>query len=372
MTNGLFSGLGPVCRKEFVHLSRDRTTVFFALAIPVLQLLMFGFAIDTNVRQIPTVVLDSSRTQESRRLIESFANSDVFDIRYMAASEAGLYEHFKSGKAKVGLRIPPDFSRLTQQGQQATVQVLADGSDSTITSQAISTANGVVLQESMRKLLGSQGRTPVEVRPAVLYNPGLRSPNFFVPGLIAIMLQMMVIMLVAFSVVRERERGTLDQLWLTPVSPLGLMVGKIIPYGLLAFFELTVILILMSAVFQVPVHGSVPLLYTLSAAFVLTVLGLGLLISTKAQTQAEAFQMAVGTLLPSVFLSGYIFLIENMPLPFQLISRLIPATYFIAILRGIVLRGAGMAELWPQAAVLAAMGCLAILLASRAFVRTRG
>lgn len=371
MKANLFAGLVPVCRKEFVHLSRDRTAVFFALAIPLVQLLLFGFAIDTNVRQVPTIVLDSSRTQESRRLIDSFANSDVFDIRYTAESEADLYESFRAGKAKVGIRIPPDYSRLLLQGQPATVQVLADGSDSTITSQAISTANGVALQQSMLRIVGAQGRAPVEVRPAVLYNPGLRSPNFFVPGLIAIMLQLMVMMLVAFSVVRERERGTLDQLWLTPVAPLGLMIGKIIPYGLLAFFELTLILTLMSKVFQVPIHGSVALLYLLSAAFILTVLGLGLLISTRAQTQTEAFQMAMGTLLPSVFLSGYIFLIENMPAAFQVISRVIPATYFISILRGIVLRGAGLAELWPQALILTGMGCAAILAASRAFVRTR-
>ncbi|MBN8730892.1 MAG: ABC transporter permease [Acidobacteria bacterium] len=372
MTGGPFSGLLPVCRKEFVHLSRDRTTVFFALAIPVLQLVMFGFAIDTNVRQVPTIVLDSSRTQESRRLLEAFANSDVFQLRYFGASESDLYEAIRAGQAKVAIRIPPDYASLLQQGRLATVQVLADGSDSTITSHAVSTANGVVLQEAMHRLLGLNARPPIEVRPAVLYNPGLRSPNFFVPGLIAIMLQMMVIMLVSFSVVRERERGTLDQLWLTPVSPLGLMVGKIIPYGLLAFFELTIVLVLMRVLFQVPVHGSVPLLYLLAFAFILTVLGMGLLISTRAETQAEAFQMAVGTLLPSVFLSGYIFLIENMPIPFQGISRLIPATYFIAIVRGIVLRGATLAELWPQAAVLTAMGLLSIFLASRAFVRTRG
>ncbi|HZO57301.1 MAG TPA: ABC transporter permease [Bryobacteraceae bacterium] len=369
--SGPFAGLGPVCRKEFVHVARDPTTIFFALAIPIVQLILFGFAIDTNVRQIPTIVLDSSRTQESRRLIEAFANSDVFEIRYIASSEADLYENFKAGTAKVGIRIPPDYSRLVQEGEQATVQVLADGSDSNITNQAVSTANGVVLQESMRKLLGPQGKPPVEVRPAVLFNPGLRSPNFFVPGMIAILLQMMVIMLTAFSVVRERERGTLDQLWLTPISPLGLMVGKIVPYGLLAFVELTVILTLMRVVFQVPVNGSVVLLYLLSVPFVLTVLGLGLMISTRARSQSEAFQMAMGTLLPSVFLSGYIFLIENMPFAFQLVSRLIPATYFIAILRGIILRGAGMQELWIQAAILTGMGCAAIIVAARAFVKTR-
>ena len=369
--SGLFNGLGPVCRKEFVHVSRDRTTIFFALGIPIVQLILFGFAIDTNVRQIPTIVLDSSRTQESRRLIEAFANSDVFEIRYVAKSEADLYEHFQAGTAKVGIRIPPDYSRLLQEGEQATVQVLADGSDSNITNQAVLTSNGVVLQESMRKLLGPQGKPPVEVRPAVLFNPGLRSPNFFVPGMIAILLQMMVIMLTAFSIVRERERGTLDQLWLTPVAPLGLMIGKIIPYGLLAFLELSVILFLMRVVFQVPVHGSVALLYLLALPFVLTVMGLGLMISTRARSQSEAFQMAMGTLLPSVFLSGYIFLIENMPYVFQLISRLIPATYFIDILRGIILRGAIAQDLWMQAVILAGMGCAAIVIAARAFVRTK-
>lgn len=371
MSNGLLSGLGPVCRKEFVHVSRDRTTIFFALAIPVIQLIFFGFAIDTNVRQIPTVVLDSARTQESRRLIESFENSDAFSLRYMASSEADLYEYIIAGKAKVGIRIPPDFSRLIQEGQRATVQILADGSDSTVTSQAVSTANGVVLQAAIKNLLGDQARLPIEARPAVLFNPGLRSPNFFVPGMIAILMQMMVIMLTAFSIVRERERGTLDQLWLTPVSPLGLMVGKMIPYGLLAFIELCVILTLMRVVFQVPVNGSVWLLLLLAVPFILTVLGAGLLISTRANSQSEAFQMAVGTLLPSVFLSGYIFLIENMPVVFQTLSRVIPATYFIAILRGIILRGAGFADLWMQAAVLTVMGCGAILLAARAFVRTR-
>ncbi|MCC7237135.1 MAG: ABC transporter permease [Bryobacterales bacterium] len=372
MNENPFAGLVPVSRKEFVHLSRDRATVFFALAIPVLQLILFGFAIDTNVRQVSTIVLDSSRTQESRRLIEAFANSDVFDIRYAAASEEDLYEHFRAGKVKAGIRIPPDYARLVQEGRQATVQLLADGSDSTITSQAVATAGGVALQESLRKLLGSQARPPIEVRPAVLYNPGLRSPNFFVPGLVAIMMQLMVIMLTAFSIVRERERGTLDQMWLTPVAPLGLMVGKIIPYGVLAFFELTVVLAIMRFIFQVPIHGSLVLLYLFSLPFVLTVMGVGLLISTRAQTQAEAFQMAMGTLLPSVFLSGYIFLIENMPVGFQAISWLIPATYYIAIVRGVVLRGAGLAELWPQAAVLVLMGCLSVVLAARAFVRTRG
>jgi ABC-2 type transport system permease protein len=245
-----------------------------------------------------------------------------------------------------------------------------DGSDSTVAAQAISTATGVALQESLVRVL-PDGTMPVEVRPSVLYNPATRSANFFVPGLVAILLQVMTILLIALSLVRERERGTLEQLEMTPVAPLGLMVGKMIPYGVLAFGELCAILAVMRVVFLVPVHGNVLLLLALSLPFLLTVLGLGLMISTKAKTQAEAFQLSMGTILPSVFLSGYIFLIENMPLPFQWISHLIPATYYIRILRGIVLRGAGMADLWREAVILTVMGCAAILLAARMFVKSR-
>ena len=211
---------------------------------------------------------------------------------------------------------------------------------------------------------------PIEVRPSVLYNPATRSANFFVPGLIAILLQVMAILMIALSLVRERERGTLEQLTMTPVAPLGLMVGKMIPYGVLTFSELCAILLVMRTVFLVPIHGSVLLLLLLSIPFLLTVLGIGLVISTRARTQAEAFQLSMGTILPSVFLSGYIFLIENMPPFFQGISRLIPATYYIQILRGIILRGAGIGELWINATVLMLMGC-ASHLHCRASIRPR-
>jgi ABC-2 type transport system permease protein len=227
-----------------------------------------------------------------------------------------------------------------------------------------------MLQEAMRQTgLGRQ--LPVEVRPSVLFNPGSRSPNFFVPGMIAVVLQMMLITLTALSVVRERERGTLEQLSLTPVTPLGLMTGKMLPYGMLGFVELCAILLIMRVVFDVPVNGSPLLLLALSLPFLVTALGLGLLISTKARTQAEAFQMSVGTLLPSVFLSGYIFLIENMPTVFQVISHAVPATYYIRILRGVILRGADLSQLWDEGLVLSVMGCAAIGLAALQFVRRR-
>ncbi len=365
---GLFYGLGPVCRKEFLHVTRDRGTLFFALLIPMLQLFLFGFAVDTNVRQIATVVLDESHTQESRRLLERFAGSDVFDLKIYAQSPGEMYEAIRAGKARAGIRIPYDYARRLEDGTAATVLVLVDGSDSTVAGQAVSTSTGVALKESLVRVLPA-GAMPIEVRPSVLYNPATRSANFFVPGLIAILLQIMTILLIALSMVRERERGTLEQLTMTPVAPLGLMVGKMIPYGVLAFAELCAILLVMVVVFQVPIHGSFLLLLVLSIPFLLTVLGLGLVISTRARTQAEAFQLAMGTVLPSVFLSGYIFLIENMPLFFRGVARVIPATYYIQILRGIILRGAGIGELWVQALVLTLMGCGMILLAARLFVK---
>jgi ABC-2 type transport system permease protein len=368
--NDLFRGLVPVCRKEFLHIVRDRGTLFFALVIPMLQLFLFGFAIDTNVRQVSTVVLDESQTQDSRALLQRFAASDVFKLQTNARSVDEMYDAIRSGRARVGVRIPYDYARHLQDGSTATVQVLVDGSDSTVAGMAVSTSTGVGLEQSLARVLPN-GSLPIEVRPSLLYNPAMRSANFFVPGLIAILLQVMCILLIALSIVRERERGTLEQLTMTPVAPLGLMVGKMIPYGVLAFFELCAILLVMRIVFQVPVHGSVILLLLMSLPYILTLLGLGLVISAKATTQAEAFQLALGTILPSIFLSGYIFMIENMPLFFQGISRIIPATYFIRVLRGIILRGASFADLWPNAAVLTLMGCGAILLAARLFVRQR-
>jgi ABC-2 type transport system permease protein len=364
----LFHGLVPICRKEFLHIARDPGTLFFALLIPMLQLFLFGFAIDTNIRQIPTVIFDESQSQDSRQLIERFAASDVFQLKSYAQNKDQMYEAIRAGKARVGIRIPYDFARHLQAGTTAEVLLLVDGSDSSVAGQAVSTSTGVALQESLARVLPG-GAMPIEVRPSVLYNPATRSANFFVPGLIAILLQVMTILLIALSLVRERERGTLEQLTMTPVAPLGLMVGKMIPYGALAFLELCAILAVMRVVFQVPIHGSVLVLLLMSIPFLLTVLGLGLVISTKAHTQAEAFQLSMGTILPSVFLSGYIFLIENMPPFFQGISRIIPATYYIQILRGIILRGAGLRELWVQGAVLTLMGCAAVVLAARQFVK---
>lgn len=361
-------GLRAVARKEFTHIVRDPSTLFFALLIPILQLFLFGYAVDTNVRQVPTVIFDESNTQQSRSLIQAFAASDVYHISAYVHSEPAMYDTMRSGRARVALRIPFDYARNLQLGRTASVLVLVDGSDSNIAGIAVDTATGIAFEQST--LLAPSATTPaIEVRPSVLYNPATRSANFFIPGLIAILLQMMIILMIALSLVRERERGTLEQLKMTPIAPLGLMLGKMIPYGTLAFGELCVILTLMRFVFQVPIHGSVLLLLLMSLPFLLTVLGIGLIISTRAKTQAEAFQLAMGTILPSVFLSGYIFQISNMPLFFRTVSAIIPATYYIQVIRGIVLRGASFPDLWTNALVLTLMGTATIALAALAFVR---
>ncbi len=364
----IFFGLRAVARKEFTHILRDPSTLFFALLIPILQLFLFGYAVDTNVRQVPTVIFDESNTQQSRSLIQAFAASDVYQITTYVHSEPAMYDTMRSGRARVALRIPFDFARNLQLHRTASVLVLVDGSDSNIAGIAVDTATGIAFEQS--SLLAPTATTPaIEVRPSVLYNPATRSANFFIPGLIAILLQMMIILLIALSLVRERERGTLEQLKMTPIAPLGLMVGKMIPYGVLAFSELCLILTLMRFIFQVPIHGSVLLLLLMSLPFLLTVLGIGLIISTRAKTQAEAFQLAMGTILPSVFLSGYIFQISNMPLFFRSVSAIIPATYYIQVIRGVVLRGAGFSDLWLNALILTLMGSTAILLAAYAFVK---
>jgi len=375
-TQGLFFGLGPVCRKEFTHLVRDPGTLFFALLIPLIQLFLFGYAVDTNVRQIATAVLDQSQTQESRDLVAKLAASDVFRMALTVQSDDALYAAIRSGKARVGVKIPYDYARRLQEGRTASVLVMVDGSDSNVAGQAVNASTGVALEESLSRVVGAGtaggAGMAIEVRPSVLFNPSTRSANFFVPGLIAVLLQVMIILLIALSVVRERERGTLEQLTMTPVTPLGLMVGKMIPYGVLGFGELCLILTIMRWVFQVPIHGSVLLLLAMSVPFLLTVMGIGLVISTKAQSQAEAFQLSMGTVLPSVFLSGYIFMIDTMPLFFRMVSRVIPVTYYIEILRGIILRGAGLSDLWLQATVLTGMGIVAIVTAARLFVRQQG
>jgi ABC-2 type transport system permease protein len=368
----MMNGFTAVFRKELTQMMRDRTTVMFALAVPVFELILFG-VIDMNAKNIPTIVLDQSRTQESRRLIEQFGATSYLTVADAASSRAELQQAIVAGRAQVGIEIPPDYSRDLTTGRGAHVLVLIDGSDSSVASQALSAANGVVLQESIRDLLergNGGGRLRIEAHPVMLFNPDMRSANLLIPGLVAILLTFSGTILSAFAIVKERERGTLEQLMVTPVSPLAVVLGKILPYLGLAYGTLVVVLLLMRFLFRVPFNGSVTLLLVLSSVYLLALLSVGLLISSRAGSQMEAMQQAMGVLLPSVLLSGYIFPIASLPLPLRFVSYALPATHFIRIARGIVIRGATFADLWEPVCALLAISAVLIAASARAFKKT--
>ncbi|MFO0972770.1 MAG: ABC transporter permease [Phycisphaerae bacterium] len=368
------NGFWAVLMKEIAHLRRERTTLFFALLVPSLQLTIFGYAIRVTVEHIPLVVYDLDGRQESRRLIEALASARTFRETERVHDQDSFRRSLASGRARVGLLIPANYSERLMRRSQATVQVLIDGSDSQVATTAMTTVNLVVGQLSvgrartvaeavqMAPARDPAGRTamPIEARTRLLYNPNLESSHFFVPGLIAIILQLVLVFLTSFSIVRERELGTLEQLFVTPVGRGGLMFGKLVPYAGLALGELVLVLSLMVGVFGVPVHGSLVLLIGLSAVFIVTVLGLGLFISTVATTQLQALQFSFLVMLPSVLLSGFMFPRAEMPTVIRLIGNLLPVTYFVEILRGIVLRGAEFRDVLPSVAGLVAC-CGAIL-----------
>jgi ABC transporter DrrB family efflux protein len=367
--NTWLAGLRAILYKEFIHLRRDPATLRIALAIPFMQLLLFGFAIDMNIKNIKTVVYDLDRRADSRAFVRALENSSYFSVVGYAESESALTEALVDGRARVGVRIPADFSAALAAGRPAQVQVLIDGSDSTVATQALNVSMQVGLQEALRRARGAAPAAPptIEVRPRLLFNPDARSAHFIVPGLVGIIMQNTTVLLTALAIVRERERGTLEQVLVTPVRPLALMVGKLLPYAVLGFVETLGVLAAMRVVFDVPIVGSLALLLAISWLFLVCALGLGLLISNVSESQAQAIQLSFLVILPSVLLSGYIFPRDSMPAALAWVSYLIPATYFIEVLRGIILRGAGPAELWPEAAALLVFGAALVGLSAARF-----
>jgi ABC-2 type transport system permease protein len=363
----LFRGFRAVFFKETLHVRRDPSTLFFSLVIPLLQMVVLGFGIDTNIRQVNTVVYNADGRRESRELIDRLKNSDTFRIRRYVLNDRDLNNEIVAGRARVGIKIPVDYSDRLLHQTGAQVLVLIDGSDSSVAGQAINVTTAIGLDESLRRVLKDRSQMAVEMRPMVLFNPDSRSPNFFLPGLTAVLLLNVTTFLTAFSIVREKERGTLEQLFVTPVRPLGLLLGKLLPYLFIGFAELCAIVTCMRFVFQVPIHGNVLLLGLFSLPYLFVSLSIGILVSSKANSQSEAIQLAFLTFLPSIFFSGYIFPRETMPKIFYIISYFVPASYYINITRGIILRGAGLSQLWIDALALFAIGSLLLIVAARRF-----
>ncbi|MEZ6014147.1 MAG: ABC transporter permease [Planctomycetota bacterium] len=355
-------GLSAVFLKELTHVRREPATLFFMFIIPIVQTIIFGYAIQTKIEHVPLVVMDLDGRRDARELVAAFENTGTFDVVERVGSSDAFQHAISSGRARAGLRIPPDYSSALLNREQASVQLLIDGSDSQVATTALNTASILGIEMSLERTRpavdaagaaasrNAYGQTdlPIDIRSRLLFNPNLESSAFFVPGLVGIILQLVTLFLTAFAIARERERGTLEQLFVTPVGRAGLILGKLAPYAAVGFLETLLVLTVMQGVFGVAIAGSVSLLLALSLLFVVCSLGLGLLVSTIARTQLEAMQFAFLIMLPSVLLSGFMFPRDEMPLPIYWASHALPVTYFIEILRGVVLRAADARDLVPQ------------------------
>jgi ABC-2 type transport system permease protein len=371
----MFSRILTITRKEFLHVLRDRRSLVVMFAAPFMQLLLLGYAATVDVRNIPLAIYDQDRSPESRRLVEAFVASGQFAAERRVSSERDLSRLIAGGQVRAGLVIPPGYGADLLGGRRARVAFVLDGSDPTVATTALSSAQLIgqaratdVLQAALARG-GAVGRLepPLAVDTRVWYNPDMTSAIFMVPGLIGLVLQFQATLLTSSAIVRERERGTMEQLIVTPVRPFELIAGKIIPYAVLELIISAEVLVLGTLWFAVPIRGSIALLLAIACLFLTSTLATGLLVSTVARTQFEAFQLSFLTLLPAVFLSGFIYPIASMPAALQALSGLIPLTYFLVVVRGIVIKGVGLQLLVPQVIALTAFGAAMIALTSTRF-----
>ena len=364
----------PMLWKEFIQMRRDRLTLGMMTMLPAAQLLLFGYAIQTDVRNLPTVVLDESRSEESRLLAQTLANTDVFRLVGEVADAAAMREAIESGRAGAALIIPPDYHRRIARGEPATAQIIVDAADPQSSAAALSgaqlaaQARGVEITTA--RFGGRAPVLPVDLRVRPWYNPAQRSAIFIVPGVIGVLLTITMTLITSTAIVRERERGTLEQLIVTPIDKTSLMLGKLVPFVLVGYVQMTVVMGLGWVIFDIPIRGSLLLLYLLTATFIVASLGVGLLISTVARSQAQAMQLSFFFMLPNILLSGYIFPRAAMPEPAQWVGALLPLTFFLKILRGILLKGIGIAHLWKEALILAAFSAVLVSVSVRRFSKT--
>jgi len=365
----MMSRFWPIFRKEFIQMRRDRLTLTIMTALPVVQLLLFGYAIQTDVRHLPTVALDESRTPASRELIAAFENTGSFRIIAHVDTREAIDQAIERGDAQAGIIVPYMYPRRLALGEVATVQVIVDAADPLASQSSIAAAAGVAQARNLSLLTAAARRAdlPLDVRVRPRYNPGLRSPNYIVPGLVGVILTLTMVLVTAMALVRERERGTLEQLIVTPITRTELMLGKIAPYVGVGLFQMTAVLLIGRYVFDVPLTGNVLLLYAIALLFVVASLAFGLVISTLVRTQQQAMQLAFFYVLPNILLSGFMFPRQAMPLFFQWVGLLLPLTYFLKVLRGILLKGVGLQALWREVATLAVFGSLLIVVAVRRF-----
>ncbi|ABZ82974.1 abc transporter [Heliomicrobium modesticaldum Ice1] len=360
-----------VFRKEFLHLWRDRPSLAMAAGIPLMMLFLFGYGVNPDVRRLPTVVWDQCRSAESRELLQAFVNTTYFELKESAGGYGDIGQSLAAGRSRVALIIPPDFAANLQAGRLATIQVLLDGTEPQSTRQALQVAQSLVQAHGAQMLRQKEGALqqsfPLEARIGIWYNRELKTHFFTIPALIGLIMQNVTMTLTAFALVREKERGTMEQLIVTPVRPAELILGKLCPYVIVGMISFTLVLSAGSAWFSVPVRGSLPLLFGLAFLFVLTSLSIGMLMSTFSDNQLQAMQMAFAFILPSILLSGFVFPRETMPTPIRILGNFIPLTDFLVILRGIFLKEIGMGELYREVLSLAAFTVFLFVVALRRF-----
>ncbi|MFL5410489.1 MAG: ABC transporter permease [Myxococcales bacterium] len=370
--NGLRASLSrtsAVMVKELLQLRRDRLTLAMMAALPMVQLALFGYAIDTDVRHIPTVVYDQDRSAQSRDFARSMEATGFYRLAGEVADYDGIERALRSGTARVALVVPAHWAADLARGRTARVQLVVDGSDPQTVASATNTAAGLAQARAagilLRKARGAE--VPIEVATTTWYNPDLRTAVFIVPGLIGILLTMTMVMFTAMAIAREGERGTLEQLIVSPLRKGELIAGKILPYVGIGFFQMTLILALGWLLFQVPVAGSLGLLYAMAGVFIAGNLALGLFFSTLARTQQQAMQMSFFFLLPNMLLSGFMFPWEGMPVFAQWLSQALPLTHFLRIVRGIALKGSGFVDLLPELAWMVGILCVLLTVSSLRF-----
>jgi ABC-2 type transport system permease protein len=366
------SRIMSIIRKEFIQIMRDPRTLVVMFIMPLMQLILLGYAATTDVRNIALALYDQDRSAESRHLVDAFVASGQFRVTHYVAGQRELAALIDAGEVRAGLIIPPDYHRDLTSGRGAQVIFVLDGSDPSVASSSLSAARLIGQVEAtsvQQQVVARRGGAvpPIEVRTRVWYNPDMASAIFMIPGLIGLLLQLQATLLTASAIVRERERGTIEQLIVTPIRPVELIIGKIAPYAVIALLIMIEVLLLGTFWFRVPIQGSLGLLLAISCLFLISTLAIGLLISAVANTQQEAFLLTFLTLLPSVFLSGYIFPIAAMPLALQLVSGMIPLTYFLIVVRGIVIKGVDLAALMPQVISLTIFGVVLLGLAMTRF-----
>lgn len=368
--------LRALMRKELIQMSRDRRTLMSILIMPLMQLFLLGYASNTDVQNVSAAVFDQDQSQASRALLDAYRAAGYFILDHVVYSEDDVTRLIDSGEVEAGIIIPPGYGKDLAKGQGTQVMVLIDGANSTIAGTALSAAvligqaygTNLQIEQLAARGAGQIGAAPIDVRTRVLYNPDLLSTYNMIPALIGMILQMTTMTLTSMSIVRERERGTMEQLVVTPIRNWELMVAKITPYILVSLIDVVLILVVGSVWFNVPIRGSVALLFALTGLFIIPNLGIGLLISTAARTQQESQFLTMPIMLPSMFLAGFLFPIAALPPFLQLVSRIIPLTYFLVIVRGVVIKGTGLELLIPE---VSALCVFSVILVGIAILRFR-